>query len=86
MARCEVYNKEINYVGRGWKSLEQHLKKKLHIDNLKIKGLTIVCLLCIIAFLSYYLFCKEVCSFRNKETCPNLIAFLSLSKLYGLGL
>jgi hypothetical protein len=41
----EVCNKEINYARRGWKSLEQHLKKKLHIDNLKIKGLTIVCLL-----------------------------------------
>jgi hypothetical protein len=37
LARCEVCNKEINYAGRGWKSLEQHLKKKLHIDNLKIK-------------------------------------------------
>ena len=34
LARCEVCNKEINYAGT---SLEQHLKKKLHIDNLKIK-------------------------------------------------
>jgi hypothetical protein len=37
LARCEVCNKEINYDRRGWKSIEQHLKNKLHTDNLKIK-------------------------------------------------
>ncbi|VDI83717.1 Hypothetical predicted protein [Mytilus galloprovincialis] len=32
-----VMSKDINYAGRGWKSLEQHLTKKLHLDNLKMR-------------------------------------------------
>ncbi|XP_076109456.1 uncharacterized protein LOC143078481 [Mytilus galloprovincialis] len=37
IARCELCQKDINYAGRGWKSLEQHLTKKLHLDNLKMR-------------------------------------------------
>jgi hypothetical protein len=37
VALCSVCNKRISYAGRGWKSLEQHLKKKLHRDNVKIQ-------------------------------------------------
>ena len=33
LAKCELCNKEINYGGRGWKNLEQHMSKKLHRDN-----------------------------------------------------
>lgn len=36
LAKCELCNKNINYGGRGWRSLEQHMLKKLHRDNLKI--------------------------------------------------
>lgn len=35
LARCELCSKDINYGGRGWKSLEQHLKKKIYHDNFK---------------------------------------------------
>jgi hypothetical protein len=37
-AYCELCNKDINYAGRGWKSLEQHLRKKLHSNNAKIRS------------------------------------------------
>ena len=37
-AYCELCNKDINSAGRGWKSLEQHLRKKLHSDNANIRS------------------------------------------------
>jgi hypothetical protein len=37
-AYCELCNKDINYASRRWKSLEQHLRKKLHSDNAKIRS------------------------------------------------
>ena len=37
-AYCELCNKDINYASRGWKSLEQHLRKKLHSNNAKIRN------------------------------------------------
>ena len=38
VAFCNVCQKDINYSTRGWRALEQHLQKKLHIDNKRIKA------------------------------------------------
>ena len=38
VALCDLCNKHISYAGRGWKSLEQHMTKKLHRDNVKIQS------------------------------------------------
>lgn len=37
LAFWELFSKEVNYVSRGWKAFRQHLLKKLHIENNKIK-------------------------------------------------
>jgi hypothetical protein len=37
IALCQLCNKQISYAGRGWKSLEQHLTKKIHRDNVRIQ-------------------------------------------------
>jgi hypothetical protein len=29
LARCELCNRDISYGGRGWRSIEQHISKKL---------------------------------------------------------
>ncbi|KAJ8287290.1 hypothetical protein GJAV_G00049850 [Gymnothorax javanicus] len=36
LALCELCMKEINYSGRGWRSLQQHLFKKVHKQKAKI--------------------------------------------------
>jgi ABC-type dipeptide/oligopeptide/nickel transport system permease component len=54
------------YIRRGWRSLEveQHLKKKLHLDNLKIRKTNNF----IYEELLSIIFGKEVCSFRIMRT------------------
>lgn len=37
VALCSICQSEINYSGRGWNSLGQHVKKKKHRDNVTIK-------------------------------------------------
>lgn len=37
VAICQICNRHISYAGRGWKSLEQHLTKKVHRDSIKIQ-------------------------------------------------
>ena len=37
IARCLACNKDINYSAAGWKCLERHLRKKVHLDNRKLR-------------------------------------------------
>jgi len=36
-AYYQLCNKDLMYTQRGWKALEQHIKLKIHQDNLKIR-------------------------------------------------
>jgi len=82
VAHCNLCRKDINYASRGWKSLEQHLQKKVHQDNLKIRSSNYSLSGRYILLFYIFLSCKEVCSFRIKRTVPLLcINFLSLPKL-----
>lgn len=38
LARCELCSKDISYGSRGFKNIEQHMLKKLHRDNLKLRS------------------------------------------------
>lgn len=38
IAFCELCSKNISYSTSGWKALQQHILKKVHIENKKIKA------------------------------------------------